>query len=233
MSEYQDKSSVNKLIGSSTGYVGYENGGLLTEAIKNKPYCVLLFDEIEKADESIYNLFLQLLDDGRLTDNNGTTVNFKNVIVIMTSNAGARQASELANGIGFNTDPDANRRSIIEKNLRKKFSPEFLNRIDKIIHFNHLTDDNLRKIVKLELDRVCDRVKENSVYISYDDKVIEYIFKRAQKDKEYGARPIMRIIQDDISDKVVDNVLSSNRKKNKYSVTVSDNDEIIVKTLKN
>lgn len=106
MSEYQDKTSVNKLLGSSAGYVGYDNGGLLTEAVKNKPYCVLLFDEIEKADESIYNVFLQLFDEGRLTDNAGTTVNFKNVIVIMTSNVGAKQASEMGNSVGFADNKD-------------------------------------------------------------------------------------------------------------------------------
>lgn len=231
MSEYQDKTSVNKLLGSSAGYVGYENGGLLTEAIKNKPYCVLLFDEIEKADESIYNVFLQLFDEGRLTDNNGTTVNFKNVIVIMTSNIGAKQASELGAGVGFQTNIEDNKKSIIEKALKNKFNPEFLNRIDKIIHFNPLTNDNLRVISGLEMKTVAERVKENGVTLEYGDDVINFIYEKAILEKEYGARPIMRIIQDYISDKVVDLVLSSNRKKNKYHIEVDENNEIKVERL--
>lgn len=230
MSEYQDKTSVNKLIGANAGYIGYENGGLLTEAIKNKPYCVLLFDEIEKADESIYNLFLQLFDEGRLTDNNGVVVNFKNVIVIMTSNIGARQASEVGAGLGFINNSEATKKSIVEKAIKNKFNPEFINRIDKIIHFNSLTEENLKTISKIELDRVCKRVKENGITIEYSDDVIDYVYERAIVDKEYGARPIMRIIQDNISDKVVDLVLSTNKKKNKYNVSVNSNGEIVVKT---
>lgn len=232
MSEYQDKSSVNKLIGASAGYVGYENGGLLTEAIKNKPYCVLLFDEIEKADESIYNLFLQLFDEGRLTDNNGVTVNFKNVIVIMTSNVGARKASELGSGIGFVKNEEINKRSIIEKSLKSKFNPEFLNRIDKIVHFNSLTDENLHTITIMELDKLCNRVKENDIILEYDKKVVEYVYNEAIKQKEYGARPIMRIIQDNISDKVVDLVLSSDKGENVFKVSVNKNNEIIAKVKK-
>ena len=232
MSEYQDKTSTNKLIGSSAGYVGYENGGLLTEAIKNKPYCVLLFDEIEKADESVYNLFLQLFDEGRLTDNNGTTVNFKNVIVIMTSNVGARAANERGAGIGFQTNEAENRRSIIEKSLKSKFNPEFLNRIDKIVHFNALTNENLHEIVKIELDKLCNRVKESNITLEYDDKIVEYVYNEAIKQKEYGARPIMRIIQDSVSDKVVDLVLSSDKPQNTYDVTVNESNEVVASVKK-
>ena len=228
MSEYQDKTSVNKLLGSSAGYVGYENGGLLTEAVKNKPYCVLLFDEIEKADESIYNVFLQLFDEGRLTDNNGTTVNFKNVIVIMTSNIGAKQASEMGNGVGFQSNVEENKKSIIEKSLKNKFNPEFLNRIDNIIHFNALTDDNIRAITRLELNKLSNRVKENGVNLKFGSDVIDYIFKKAIREKEYGARPIMRIIQDNISDKVVDLVLESENKQNSFDISINKNDEVIV-----
>ena len=228
MSEYQDKTSVNKLLGSSAGYVGYENGGLLTEAVKNKPYCVLLFDEIEKADESIYNVFLQLFDEGRLTDNNGTTVNFKNVIVIMTSNIGAKQASEMGNGVGFQSNVEANKKSIIEKSLKNKFNPEFLNRIDNIIHFNALTDDNIRAITRLELDKLRNRVKENGVNLTFGSDVIDYIFKKAIREKEYGARPIMRIIQDNISDRVVDLVLESENKQNSFDISINKDNEVIV-----
>ena len=228
MSEYQDKTSVNKLLGSSAGYVGYENGGLLTEAVKNKPYCVLLFDEIEKADESIYNVFLQLFDEGRLTDNNGTTVNFKNVIVIMTSNIGAKQASEMGNGVGFQSNVEENKKSIIEKSLKNKFNPEFLNRIDNIIHFNALTDDNIKVITRLELDKLRNRVKENGVNLKFGSDVIDYIFKKAIREKEYGARPIMRIIQDNISDRVVDLVLESENKQNSFDISINKDDEVIV-----
>ena len=228
MSEYQDKTSVNKLLGSSAGYVGYENGGLLTEAVKNKPYCVLLFDEIEKADESIYNVFLQLFDEGRLTDNNGTTVNFKNVIVIMTSNIGAKQASEMGNGVGFQSNVEENKKSIIEKSLKNKFNPEFLNRIDNIIHFNALTDDNIKVITRLELDKLRNRVKENGVNLTFGSDVIDYVFKKAIQEKEYGARPIMRIIQDNISDRVVDLVLESENKQNSFDISINKNDEVIV-----
>lgn len=228
MSEYQDKTSVNKLLGSSAGYVGYENGGLLTEAVKNKPYCVLLFDEIEKADESIYNVFLQLFDEGRLTDNNGTTVNFKNVIVIMTSNIGAKQASEMGNGVGFQSNVEENKKSIIEKSLKNKFNPEFLNRIDNIIHFNALTDDNIRAITRLELNKLSNRVKENGVNLKFGSDVIDYVFKKAIREKEYGARPIMRIIQDNISDRVVDLVLESENKQNSFDISINKDDEVIV-----
>ena len=228
MSEYQDKTSVNKLLGSSAGYVGYENGGLLTEAVKNKPYCVLLFDEIEKADESIYNVFLQLFDEGRLTDNNGTTVNFKNVIVIMTSNIGAKQASEMGNGVGFQSNAEENKKSIIEKSLKNKFNPEFLNRIDNIIHFNALTDDNIKVITRLELDKLRNRVKENGVNLTFGSDVIDYVFKKAIQEKEYGARPIMRIIQDNISDRVVDLVLESENKQNSFDISINKDEEVIV-----
>ena len=228
MSEYQDKTSVNKLLGSSAGYVGYENGGLLTEAVKNKPYCVLLFDEIEKADESIYNVFLQLFDEGRLTDNNGTTVNFKNVIVIMTSNIGAKQASEMGNGVGFQSNAEENKKSIIEKSLKNKFNPEFLNRIDNIIHFNALTDDNIKVITRLELDKLRNRVKENGVNLTFGSDVIDYVFKKAIQEKEYGARPIMRIIQDNISDRVVDLLLESENKQNSFYISINKDDEVIV-----
>lgn len=229
MSEYQDKTSVNKLLGSSAGYVGYDNGGLLTEAVKNKPYCVLLFDEIEKADESIYNVFLQLFDEGRLTDNNGTTVNFKNVIVIMTSNVGAKQASELGNGVGFQNNEEENKKAIIEKSLKNKFNPEFLNRIDKIIHFNSLTDENIKAITALELDKLTNRVKENGVNLTYNSDVVDYVFKKAIREKEYGARPVMRIIQDNISDKIVDMVLESDNNQNSFDISIDKYDEVMVK----
>ena len=136
MSEYSEKHSVAKLTGAAPGYIGFENGGQLTEAIKNKQHCVLLLDDIEKADQEVYNLILQLFDEGRLTDSSGQMVNFKNVIVLMTSNIGAKQANEMGKGLGFVNDESANKKSIIEKSLKQTFTPEFINRIDQIVYFN-------------------------------------------------------------------------------------------------
>lgn len=207
MSEYSEKSSVAKLTGAAPGYVGYENGGQLTEAIKNKPHCVLLLDEIEKADPDVYNLFLQLFDEGRLTDSTGQVVNFKNVIVLMTSNIGAQQASELGHGLGFVNDDASNEKSIIDKAMKKKFTPEFLNRIDKIVYFNKLSDDDLRKIVKIEIDNFKKRLNDIDYSMDYTDDVVDYLHAAAVKEKEFGARPILRLIQNSIEDKITDLML--------------------------
>lgn len=213
MSEYSEKNSVAKLTGAAPGYVGYENGGQLTERVKNKQHCVLLLDEIEKADQEVYNLFLQLFDEGRLTDSSGRLVNFKNVIVIMTSNIGARKAAELGGGVGFVTDENSNRRSIIEKELRQKFAPEFINRIDQIVYFNRLTDDNLRTIVGLEIDKLVKRINELGYNLTYDDTVVDFIHKKAIAEKEFGARPIIRLIQSNIEDNITDLLLENEYEK--------------------
>lgn len=207
MSEYSEKNSVSKLTGASPGYVGYENGGQLTEAIKNKQHCVLLLDEIEKADQEVYNLFLQLFDDGRLTDSSGQLVNFKNVIVLMTSNIGAKQASEFGKSIGFSTNVGNNKKAIIEKEMKSKFTPEFLNRIDQIVYFNSLTDDNLKGITELEIKKFSNRVKQAGYNITYTPKVVDFIYQKAVKQKEYGARPIIRFVQNELEDKLTDVIL--------------------------
>lgn len=207
MSEYSEKSSVAKLTGSAPGYIGYEDGGVLTSAIKNKPYSVILLDEIEKADESIFNLFLQIFDEGRLSESNGNVINCKNCLFIMTSNIGAKQAADLGAGIGFSTNEEDNKKSIIEKEIKRKFTPEFLNRIDKIVYFNPLTDDNLRDIVKLEINKFGKRLKMIKHDIKYDDSVVSYIHQQALKQKEYGARPIIRLIQNSLEDKITDMIL--------------------------
>ena len=181
MSEYSEKNSVSKLTGAAPGYVGYENGGQLTEAIKHKQHCVLLLDEIEKADQEVYNVFLQLFDEGRLTDSAGQIVNFKNVIVLMTSNIGARKAAELGNGLGFVSNEDSNKKSIIDKELKKKFTQEFLNRIDQIVYFNNLTDDNLKNIVKLEINKFNNRLNNIEYNLEYTDDVVNYIHAEAVK----------------------------------------------------
>lgn len=221
MSEYSEKSSISKLLGSTAGYVGYENGGLLTEAVKNKPYAILLLDEIEKANSEIHNLFLQLFDDGRLTDGSGHVVNFKNIIVLMTSNIGAQKAMERGNGMGFTAKADCNSKDIVEKELKKRFTPEFLNRIDKIVYFNSLTDDNLKDIVKLELENFNKRLNEIGYSIKYSDDVVNYLHEKAIKNKDMGARPILRLIQDEIEDNITDLLLSDekNTKNGIFSVT--------------
>lgn len=229
MSEYSEKNSVAKLTGAAPGYVGYENGGQLTEAVKNKQHCVLLLDEIEKADQEVYNLFLQLFDEGRLTDSSGQIVNFKNVIVLMTSNVGAKQASDLSSGVGFNTDKSANTKAIIEKSLKKKFTPEFLNRIDKIVYFNNLTDENLKSIVKLEVKKLDDRLKEIHYNLKCDSSVIEFIHAKAIEQKDYGARPIIRLVQDNIEDKITDLLLEKDYKENYVFNATCENNEIIIR----
>ena len=207
MSEYSEKNSVAKLTGAAPGYIGYDNGGQLTEAVKNKQYCVLLLDEIEKADKEVFNVFLQLFDEGRLTDSSGHLVSFKNVIVIMTSNVGARQVSELGNGMGFNIDEKANSNAIIEKSLKRTFTPEFLNRIDKIVYFNNLTDDNLKEIVKLEVKKLDDSLNDLHYHLHCDDSVIDYLQVKAIEQKKFGARPIIRLVQSNIEDVITDLIL--------------------------
>lgn len=206
MSEYSDKTSVNKLIGSSAGYIGYEEGGLLTEAIKKNKYAVLLVDEIEKANSEVFNLFLQILDEGFLTDNTGRKVDFKNTIIILTSNVGTKRAS-IDKGVGFNVNEDEKYKSVLEKELKDKFSPEFLNRLDEIVYFNSLTNENLREIIKIELKNTTNRFNNSGYTLSYDENTVEYILDIVSKEKEYGARPILRTIQKEIENKIVDKIL--------------------------
>lgn len=229
MSEYSEKNSVSKLTGAAPGYVGYENGGQLTEAIKHKQHCVLLLDEIEKADQEVYNVFLQLFDEGRLTDSAGQIVNFKNVIVLMTSNIGARKAAELGNGLGFVNNEDSNKKSIIDKELKKKFTPEFINRIDQIVYFNSLTDDNLRNIVKLEINKFNNRLNNIEYNIEYTDDVVNYIHAEAIKKKNLGARPIIRLIQTNIEDKITELMLTNDYEPKYVFHASCENDEIVIK----
>ena len=209
MSEYPDKTAVNKLIGSNPGYVGYEEGGQLTEAVKNRKYCVLLLDEIEKADPEVYNIFLQVLDEGFLTDNSGQKVDFKNVIVLFTSNAGAKAANDFGKGIGFQNDEEENQKRILLKQLKNKFPPEFLNRLDNVIYFNSLKDDDLRKIICLEISKLQKRMLEIGYTMTYDEGTVDHILNIVKEEKEYGARPIVRAIQDEIEDKITDLLLEN------------------------
>ena len=229
MSEYSEKNSVAKLTGAAPGYVGFENGGQLTEAIKNKQHCVLLLDEIEKADQEVYNLFLQLFDEGRLTDSSGQMVNFKNVIVLMTSNIGAKQANEMGKGLGFVSDESANKKSIIEKSLKQTFTPEFINRIDQIVYFNSLTDDNLKEIVTLEINKFTKRLNELSYNFTYTTDVVDYLHSLSVKQKEYGARPIIRLIQEKIEDQITDLMLNNEYDENYTFVASFENEQIRIR----
>lgn len=213
MSEYSDKVSVNKLIGSNPGYVGYEEGGQLTETIKNKKHCVLLLDEIEKADPEVYNIFLQVLDEGFLTDNSGQRVDFKNVIVVFTSNVGAKAASEFGKGIGFSNNEEENTKRILLKQLKNRFPPEFLNRINDVIYFNTLSDDNLNSIIKIEINKLEDRLENMGYSMEYDEDVVKYILNQIQEEKDFGARPIIRSIQENIEDKLTDKLLENDYEK--------------------
>lgn len=213
MSEYSDKVSVNKLIGSNPGYVGYEEGGQLTETIKNKKHCVLLLDEIEKADPEVYNIFLQVLDEGFLTDNSGQRVDFKNVIVVFTSNVGAKAASEFGKGIGFSNDEEENTKRILLKQLKNRFPPEFLNRINDVIYFNTLSDDDLNSIIRIEIGKLESRLNGMGYSMEYDNDVVKYILKEIQDEKDFGARPIIRCIQENIEDKLTDKLLENDYEK--------------------
>lgn len=227
MSEYSDKTSVNKLIGSSAGYVGYNDGGLLTEAVKSKKNCVLLIDEIEKADEQVYNIFLQILDDGFLTDNMGKKVDFTNTIILLTSNIGTKLASETKT-IGFYKNDDDNRKDIIEKELKKKFPPEFINRLSNVVYFNSLTNDNLKEIIKLEINKLNKRLNDIKMSLQYNEEVIEYIVKYIEKDIDYGARPIIRAIQELIENKITDLILENEFENNHtFNIDVNNNDIVL------
>lgn len=222
MSEYADKTAVNKLIGASAGYVGYSEGGLLTEAVKNRKYAVILVDEIEKADEEVFNLFLQVLDEGFLTDNTGTKVDFKNTILILTSNVGAKRAAN-EKPIGFIPDNGAGTKDIITKELKNKFPPEFLNRLDEIVYFNTLTDENFKEIIRLELNKLVKKIDAIGCKMDYDDSVVDYLYVEIEPDKEYGARPITRAIRKNIENPITDILLEDDDTVGKeFSVRVQD-----------
>lgn len=214
---------------SSPGYIGYDDGGILTSAIKNKPYSVVLLDEIEKADESIYNVFLQVFDEGRLTEGNGNLIDCRNCIFIMTSNIGARRAAEMGQGLGFTPNENENKKSIINKELKKKFTPEFLNRIDKILYFNNLSNDNLKNIVKLEINKLNNKLNNIKYNIIYTDDVVNFIHAKAIEEKEYGARPINRLIQTNIEDKITELMLENDYEPNYEFSASCINNEVIVK----
>jgi hypothetical protein len=233
MSEFQEKHSISRLIGSPPGYVGYDEGGQLTEQVKNKPYSVILFDEIEKANKDVFSTLLQVLDDGHLTDGLGRKINFKNCVIIMTSNLGVKKFQDFGTGVGFKTSSNSyieeeQKRDMLKKELQKFFAPEFLNRIDEIIVFNTLKEEEVKQIVKLEIDKLTNRLQGLNYNVSCDEKVLELISK-VVFDETYGARPIKRAIQDKIEDFISEEVLNGKIVENEEYLLTVEEEKIIFK----
>ena len=218
MSEFQEKHSVSRLIGSPPGYVGYNEGGQFTEKVRQNPYSLILFDEIEKGHRDIFNILLQILDDGYVTDASGRKVNFKNTLIMMTSNIGVKNSQDFSNSLGFNTkasqQTDKERvRTIISKSLKNTFNPEFLNRLDDIIIFESLDRDSIKKIVRIELSHLTSRLVEKGYTIKFSPSVIDHICNMGYDDK-FGARPLKRSIQSEVEDYIASQILKNLIKEN-------------------
>ena len=210
MSEYMEKFNVSRLIGAPPGYVGFEEGGQLSERVRRKPYCVVLLDEIEKAHPDVFNLLLQVMDEGRLTDSNGRTVSFRNTIVIMTSNVGSRELDDYGSGVGFNTsgkNVSMNRKSVLEKAVRKVFPPEFINRVDEQVFFNPLSKEDIEKIIDIELKGLRRRVKEAGFDLRITPAAKRFVAEEGY-DPSYGARPLKRAVQRFIEDPVSEHIIT-------------------------
>lgn len=219
MSEYNERSSASKLIGTTAGYVGYEEGGMLTERVRRKPYSIVLFDEIEKGSFEVFNLLLQVLEDGVLTDGKGRKINFKNTIVIMTSNIGSEEFTSKASQIGFDVTDDKEKKIIrdyekikekVVSGLDEFFSPEFLNRIDRVVVFNPIDKTILKKIIVLQLSLLTKRLSELKITFEYDTKALNLILKETYN-PEFGARPVRRYIQDKIEDVIADYLIKGKK----------------------
>ncbi len=213
MSEYMEKFAISRLVGAPPGYVGYEEGGQLTEKVRRKPYSVVLLDEVEKAHPDVFNMLLQVLDDGFLTDSLGRKIDFRNTIIIMTSNIGARQLKDFGQGVGFGTaakkaQSDSHQKSVIENALKKAFAPEFLNRIDDVIVFNALERGDIHKIIDIELNKLFKRIKDIGYTLNLTDSAKDYIADKGF-DKQYGARPLKRAIQKYIEDALAEEIVNS------------------------
>ena len=234
MSEYQEKHTISRLIGSPPGYVGHEEGGQLTEQVKNKPYSVILFDEIEKAHKDIFATLLQMLDDGHITDALGRKINFKNCLIIMTSNIGVKKFQDFGTGVGFKTNSSSavveeQKRDVLKKELSKFFAPEFLNRVDDVVIFNSLIKEHIDKITKLEIEILLKRVKSKNYHFTYGDEVVDLICK-VGFDETYGARPIKRAIQEKIEDYISEKILMDEIVEGKtYNLIVEEENILIEK----
>ncbi|MEC9303298.1 MAG: ATP-dependent Clp protease ATP-binding subunit [Bacteroidota bacterium] len=235
MSEYMEKFAVSRLVGSPPGYVGYEEGGQLTEQVRRKPYSVILLDEIEKAHPDVFNLLLQALDDGHMTDSLGRNISFKNTIIIMTSNIGARELKDFGQGIGFNTasrkqNSDNHNKSVIQKALKRAFSPEFLNRIDDIIIFNNLTKDDINKIIDIEINNLLERIKKLGYQVKISKGAKDFIADKGF-DSKFGARPLKRAIQKYFEDPLSEEIINAKIKEGDLiSVNLNkDKSELLMK----
>jgi ATP-dependent Clp protease ATP-binding subunit ClpC len=233
MSEYMEKFTVSRLIGAPPGYVGYEEGGQLTERVRRKPYSVVLLDEIEKAHPDIYNILLQVLDDGQLTDGLGRKVDFKNTLIIMTSNIGVRQLKDFGEGVGFATatrvqNQEENSKAVIEKALKKTFSPEFLNRIDDVMIFNSLTKDNIFQIIDILMKGVLARLKTLGFSLELTPEAKEFIAEKGY-DVQFGARPLHRAIQKYLEDPLAEEILKMNIKEGDILIGDLDKEAQLIK----
>lgn len=231
MSEYMERHSVSKLIGSPPGYVGYEEGGQLTDVIKRNPYSIILLDEIEKAHPAIFNVLLQVLDEGQLTDGHGNTIDFKNTMIIMTSNIGARYIQK-GGRVGFrkeNSEEEYQRiRDLVMEEVRKTFTPEFLNRLDETIVFNMLDENDLISITHLLINELNDVIKDRQISLRMTDEAAKWLVKKACKDKGNGARPLRRAIQTYVEDLLAESVIRGEIKKGKVVVHLKD-DTLVLK----
>jgi ATP-dependent Clp protease ATP-binding subunit ClpC len=238
MSEYMEKFAVSRLIGAPPGYVGYEEGGQLTEKVRRKPYSVVLLDEIEKAHPDVFNLLLQVLDDGQLTDSLGRKIDFKNAIIIMTSNIGSRQLKDFGQGVGFSTGAKVasasdHEKGVIESALKKAFAPEFLNRVDDVIMFNSLSKENINNIIDIELAQLYKRIENMGYKIKLEDSARDYIVDKGF-DANFGARPLKRAIQKYVEDPLAEHIISANLQEGD-SISLAFDDEkkeIVVKIVK-
>ena len=232
MSEYQEKHTVSKLVGAPPGYVGYEEGGLLTEKVKNKPYSVILFDEVEKAHKDVFTILLQILDDGHVTDSLGRKINFKNTLIILTSNLGVKKLQDFGTGIGFSSDSygdEEAKKQLLMKEMKNFFSPEFINRIDDTVVFNSLNQEDIKKITDIELKRLMARLVDMKYKITYDETLVEYLSKIGY-DELYGARPLKRAIQDKVEDLLSEEVLTGKMIEGKsYIIKVVDETVVVQK----
>ena len=234
MSEYMEKFNVSRLIGAPPGYVGFEEGGQLSERVRRKPYCVVLLDEIEKAHPDVFNLLLQVMDEGRLTDSTGRTVSFRNTILIMTSNVGSRELDEYGSGVGFSTsvkNVQGNRKAVLEKAVRKAFPPEFINRVDEQVFFRPLDKDDIGRIIDIELKGLRSRIKEAGFEISVTPSAKRFIAE-AGYDPNFGARPLKRAIrkhiEDPVSERIISNRMFGGKNSGKLKVGLSKDKESTV-----
>ena len=233
MSEYMEKHTVSRMVGAPPGYVGYDEGGQLTEQVRRKPYSIVLLDEIEKAHTDVFNLLLQVMDEGRLTDGNGNTIDFRNTVIIMTSNCGSKQIRDFGRGVGFQSETDTTtgkkqNRDIVKKALDKQFAPEFMNRLDNIVYFDHLSQEDLQKIVDIELKPLLDRIKEMGHTLEVSPEARELLGKKGY-DIQFGARPLKRAIQDLLEDPICEILMEETEPSLHLKAEVKEDKVIITK----